>query len=103
MATKEEWNTAYFAAMAIASLAVGALGVAIGLLALKRSHAEAVGIGSLEPPIYTPLSVNIPRVRYADSQVLVEVRNPGEWHDIREFVQPDNPYLTQIINGALNG
>ncbi|MBA7475772.1 hypothetical protein ES707_11145 [subsurface metagenome] len=36
------------------------------------------------------LRVNL-RVRYADGRYLVAVRYPGEWHEIREFIQPDNP------------
>ena len=36
------------------------------------------------------LQVNI-RVRYADGRYLVAVRYPGEWHEIREFVQPFSP------------
>lgn len=100
--TKEDWNTVYFSTMAMASLAVGALGVVIGLLALERSQAQAAGLGSLEPPA-GPLGVNIPRVHYQDGQVLVQVRNPGEWHNMREFVQPGNPEITRIINGVLYG
>lgn len=211
MVTKEEWNNVYFSAMAIASVAVGALGVVVGLLALKRST-EAVGVGSLESTHYlltlprpvswleayqaladygwqpnyigliypgqvyqgrkllghgeyqyhvrtyddgqvtghfevtpewdlkrhlagadlrtmTPqesdelmvalsqiqlagvagrklvsgVSVNIPRVHYDDGRVLVEVRNPGEWRDIREFVQPDNSEVARIISGIVYG
>lgn len=101
MATREEWNNAYFSTMAIASVAVGTLGVAIGLLALKRSQAEAVGVGSLEPLTYTPLGVNIPKVHYDDGRVLVQVRNPGEWHDIREFIQPDA--VLRIAEGLIYG
>ena len=101
VATKEEWNSVYFSTMAMASVAVGVLGVAIGLLALKRSQTEAVGVGSLETTGYVPLSVNIPRVHYDNGQVLVEVRKPGEWHNIREFVQPLNPDVVNTINRAL--
>ena len=103
MGTKEEWNNVYFATMAMASLAIGTLGVTIGLLALKRSQAEPAGVGSLETIGYTPLGVNIPKVHYDDGQILVQVREPGRWYDIREFVQPDNPYLTQVIGEALSG
>jgi len=103
MATREEWNNVYFSTMAIASVTLGALGVTIGLLALKRSQAEAVGVGSLETTGYAPLGVNIPRVHYDNGQVLVEVRKPGEWHNIREFVQPLNPDVVNTINRALYG
>ncbi len=103
MATKEEWNNVYFSAMAIASVAVGALGVTIGLLALKRSQAEAAGVSSLETTGYAPLGVNIPKVHYDNGQVLVSVRSPGEWHDIRDFVQPASPEVISTINRALYG
>ncbi len=101
MATKEEWNTVYFSTMAIASVAVGALGVAIGLLALKRSQAESVGVAGMEPLTYTPLGVDIPKVRYQNGDILVSVRSPGEWHNIRDFVQPDNPDVINAVSRAL--
>jgi len=103
MGTKEEWNNVYFATMAMASLAIGTLGVTIGLLALKRSQAEPAGVGSLETIGYTPLGVNIPKVHYDDGQILVQVRNPGEWHDIREFVQPASPDVVNTVSRALYG
>jgi len=31
------------------------------------------------------------RVQYRDGLYYVAVRNPGEWHEIREFIQPGNP------------
>ncbi len=36
------------------------------------------------------LQVNL-RVRYVDGRYLVAVRHPGEWREIREFVQPFSP------------
>lgn len=30
------------------------------------------------------------RVNYQNGEYLVAVRGPGEWHDVREFVQPNN-------------
>jgi hypothetical protein len=101
---KEQWNNVYFSTMAMASVVVGVLGVVVGLLALQRSQPQATGVGSLEPPTgYAPLGVNIPRVHYDDGEVLVQVRNPGEWHDIRDFVQPANPEVNSAINRALYG
>lgn len=93
---KEQWNNVYFSTMAMASVAVGALGVAIGLLALERSQARAAGLGSLEPAT-GPLGVNIPRVHYDNGQVLVSVRNPGEWRELREFIQPNSPDILRIV------
>jgi hypothetical protein len=99
MITKEDWNTVYFTVIPLLGVGVSAVGVAIGLLALQRSQAQAVGIGSLEPATgYAPLGVNTPKVHYADSQVLVEVRNPGEWHELREFINPLDPGVQRIYH-----
>ena len=99
MMTKEDWNTVYFTVIPLLGVGVSAVGVAIGLLALQRSQAQAVGIGSLEPATgYAPLGVNTPKVYYADSQVLVEVRNPGEWHELREFINPLDPGVQRIYH-----
>ena len=103
MDTREDWSNVYFGIMAMASVAIGALGVAIGFLALKSSQPEAVGVGSLETTGYAPLGVNIPKVHYENGQVLVEARSPGEWHDLREFVQPLNPEVVNAVSRALYG
>ena len=97
---KEDWDNVYFGTMALASVAIGALGVTIGLLSLQRS--QAVGLGSLEPLGYTPLAVDVPRVHYEDGQVFVDVRD-GTWHELREFVQPSDLYVTHAIMEALGG
>ena len=36
------------------------------------------------------------RVQYRDGLYYVAVRNPGEWHEIREFVERYNPHVQQI-------
>lgn len=36
------------------------------------------------------------KVRYQDSGYLVAVRRPGEWYDIRDFVQPYSPEVQRI-------
>ncbi len=33
-----------------------------------------------------------------DGQYLVSVRYPGQWHDVREFVQPDNPDVLAVLS-----
>ncbi|MBA7507333.1 hypothetical protein ES706_06052 [subsurface metagenome] len=33
-----------------------------------------------------------------DGRYLISVRYPGEWHDIREFVQPDNPDVMALYS-----
>jgi len=88
-----EWDEAYSAVMPLLGVVIGVLGVSISLLVLTRSQAQAVG--SLEPP--TGVAVDVPKVRYYDSQVFVEVRNPDEWRELREFVQPDDPWVRQVV------
>ena len=99
MTIKDEWTDAYSLVIPMVGIVIGALGVGLSWLALTRSQTQAVG--SLEPP--TGVAVDVPKVRYSDSQVFVEVRNPGEWRELREFVQPDSPYLTHVIREALSG
>ncbi len=81
----------------------GMLASIIGVVMWLRLRPQTTSLGSRESASASGLSVNIPRVHYDDGQVLVEVRNPGEWHNIRDFVQPDNPYLSQVISEALSG
>lgn len=38
------------------------------------------------------------RVWYKDGQYLVSVRRPGEWHDIRDFVQPGSPAVVALYS-----
>ena len=70
MITEEQWDKMF---LTLAPLGLGTASVALGFLALTRS---------------SPLGR---RVYHADGQYLVSVRYPGQRHDIREFVQPDNP------------
>jgi len=93
----QQWNTAYASTMAMASVLFGALGVSLSLLALTRSQA----VGSLAR--LGRVDVDVPRVHYSDDQVFVEVRNPGEWREMRDFIRPDDPALTHAIMGALSG
>ncbi|GAJ02498.1 unnamed protein product, partial [marine sediment metagenome] len=74
--TKEEWDRMFFA---LGPMALGAASVAVGLLALTRS---------------SPLG----QVYYQDGQYLVSVRYPGQWNDIREFVQPSNPDVVAVYS-----
>ncbi len=83
----------------VTSMVASIIGVAMWL----SLRPQTTSLGSRESASASGLSVNIPRVHYDDGQVLVEVRNPGEWHNIRDFVQPDNPYLSQVIGEALSG
>ncbi|GAJ01363.1 unnamed protein product, partial [marine sediment metagenome] len=52
----------------------------------------AIGIGTVVVvAIAVAGRVLTERRVYAQDGSLVSVRYPGQWHDLREFVQPDNP------------
>ena len=38
----------------------------------------------------------LPRVYYQNGCYLVSVRYPGQWHNIREFIQPGNPDVVAV-------
>ena len=97
--TREDWNTVYSIVVPLVGVAISAFGVAISVMTLRRG--EAAGVGSLEPP--TGVAVDIPRVHYQDGQILLSVRNPGEWQEIRSFIRPNDPILTHAIMEALSG
>jgi hypothetical protein len=90
MAEKDLGN-AFFGGVALLSLAVTSLGVIMWL------RPRTTSLGSREPAPVSGLSVDIPKVHYDDSQVLVSVRSPGEWHELREFIQPANPDILRIV------
>jgi len=69
---KEAWNTTVF----------------------TLDHVQPTGVGNLE---HASLGINIPKVHYDNGEVLVEVRNPGEWHELRDFIQPTNPDIIRIV------
>jgi len=73
--TEEQWDRMFFN---LVPVVFGAGSVALGLIALTRS---------------SPLAQ---RAYHLDGQYLVSVRYPGQWHDLREFVQPDNPDVAAI-------
>lgn len=104
MANTDDWNSFYTNVMPLLGVCVSALGVAIALLTLARSQSQSAGVGSLETaPAVSGLAVAIPKVRYQYGQALVEVRNPGEWHNIRDFVQPYNPDVVRMARTIVNG
>ena len=96
--TGEDWNTVYSIVVPLVGVAISAFGVAISVMTLRRG--EAAGVGSLEP---SGVAVDIPRVHYQDGQILLSVRNPGEWQEIRGFIRPNDPILTHAIMEALSG
>lgn len=77
MITEEEWDRMF---LNLAPVAFGASSLVLGLMMLTRSS-------SLRR-----------RVSHLDGQYLVSVRYPGQWRDIREFVQPDNPGVRAIYS-----
>lgn len=79
MITIEEWDRLFERAMPIVSVALGTLSVAVATMALLR-------VGPFRRRGY-----------YHDGQYLVNVRY-GQWHDIREFIQPDNPDVLAVYS-----
>ena len=69
--------------MPLVGVVIAVLGVSLSLLTLTRSQSQAVG--SLEPTNgYSSLGIYPPKVHYTNGDILVAVRNPGEWHDLRD-------------------
>lgn len=80
MSNAEEWDRAFFRVLPVASLGLGVLSAAMTILTIQRASSQAQ------------------RVSYEDSQYLVSVRYPGQWRDIREFVQPSNPEVMAVYS-----
>lgn len=75
MITKEEWDRFFELSVPIVSVGIGTISLALALM--------RVG----------PLGQ---RVSYQDGRYLVNVRYPGQRHDLREFVQPANPDVLAV-------
>lgn len=98
MATREKNSVLYMNVVPAVVIGVGALGAALTFLALMLSQSQAAGVASREPArISAGLGIAVPEVHYQDGQIIAEVRNPGEWHDIRDFVQPANPNVVRMV------
>lgn len=80
MRTKEEWDRTFSKLADVGGIAFGSLSVVLGIMALSGS---------------SPLGQ---RIYYLDGQYLVSVRYLGQWHDLRDFVQPDNPDVIAIYS-----
>ncbi|MBA7712193.1 hypothetical protein ES703_121163 [subsurface metagenome] len=76
--TTKEWNRAFEYIVPTVSLGVATLSVVLGIMALRRA---------------SPLGQ---RAYHLDGQYLVSVRYPGQWQDLQDFVQPDNPDVLAI-------
>ncbi|MBA7506194.1 hypothetical protein ES706_04875 [subsurface metagenome] len=79
MRTKEEWDRTFSKLADVGTFALGALSVALGIMALSGPR-----LGQ--------------RIYYEDGQYLVAVRYPGQWNELRDFVQPDNPDVIAIYS-----
>ena len=66
--------------MPLLGAGLGAVSLVIGIMTLLRS---------------SPLGQ---RIYYQDGRYLVSVRFPGQWHDLREFIQPDNPEVIAVYS-----
>ena len=101
MVNEKEWEQFYFAMMPLASIALATAGLGVAVWGIISREPQGEGLAGLEPAPKLgtdSLSVAIPKVHYQDSQVLVEVRSPGEWHDIRDFIHPMDPRVQQIYH-----
>lgn len=87
----EDWNEAYSVVMPLLGVVISVLGVALTLLTL---YSRAQGVGGLEPA--SGVAVDVPRVRYSEGNVLVDVRD-GNWYKLQDFVQPLNPEVIRIV------
>jgi len=87
---KDEWTESYSLILPLLGLAVAVAGLSLSLLQM-RSQA----VGSRAP--LGRVDVDVPRVRYSDGDVYIEVRNPGEWLPMTGFVRPDDPWVRQIV------
>lgn len=77
---REEWDRMFLNLMPVVSTGLASLSIVLGIMTLLRA---------------SPLGQ---RVYYQDGQYLVAVRYPGQWHDIRSFVQPDNTDVVAICS-----
>lgn len=93
---KDEWTESYALVMPMLGVVLAAIGVSLSLLALRS---QAQGVSGMQPP--TGVDVDVPKVRYSDGNVFVEVRRPGEWHAITDFVKLNDPAVTRAIMGVL--
>ncbi|MBA7698275.1 hypothetical protein ES703_106952 [subsurface metagenome] len=74
--TEEEWNRAFELTLPLVSAGIGVL--AITIMAFRSQLAR--------------------RVLYEDGQYFVSVRFPGQHHELRDFVQPDNPDILAVYS-----
>jgi hypothetical protein len=97
--TNQEWDAFYHNIMPLASVLIGVMGLGVGVWGLYSRGPQVTDLGRLAPPTNGRfLSTSTPKVHYEDGQVLVSVRNPGDWQDIRDFITPLDPNVRHIYN-----
>ncbi len=77
---KEEWDRAFLRVLPVVSLGLGVASVAVAIITVGRSASLAQ------------------RVDYQDGQYLVSVRYPGQWYELRDFVQPGDPDIAAVYS-----
>jgi len=77
---KEEWDRAFFRVLPVASVGLGVVSIAVAIMTGGRSASLAQ------------------RVYYQDGQYLVSVRYPGQWYELRDFVQPGDPDIAAVYS-----
>jgi len=94
---KDEWAETYSLVMPMLGVVLAAFGLGLSVLMLRSQEQAAgqTGTGGLEPP--SGVAVDVPRVRYSDGEIYVEVRDPGQWFPMTSFVQPDDSRVRQIV------
>ena len=77
--SSEEWDRAFLRVLPVVSLGLGVISASMTIMTLRSRFLAQ-------------------RVSYKDSRYLVSVRYPGQWRDIREFVQPSNPDVMAVYS-----
>lgn len=77
----KEWDEAFLNTINVASLGLGVFSIAMAILQAQRN---------------SPLAQ---RAYSQDGKYLVSVRFPGEWSDLRDFIQPSDPEVASIYRG----
>lgn len=79
MLTKEEGDRLFLILVPVVSAGISSVGVVIGFVALWRARSVAQ------------------RAYHLDGQYLVSVRY-GQWHDLREFITPEDPAVLEAYS-----
>lgn len=77
--TTEEWNKMFFELTPVVGGFISLLSLGIGITSLSTRRIQGQGFQQ-------------------DGKYLVNVRFPGQWYDLRDFVQPDNPDVMNVLS-----